>query len=90
MAPAFVNSLLEAFRHSQEATPATVTLSAPLSKTQLEILHLLDFGLSNQEIAAKLRITVGTTKWHLNQMFAKLEAHSRTDVLAKARQLGLL
>jgi LuxR family maltose regulon positive regulatory protein len=90
VAPGFVNSLIEAFRHHEEAMPAAAALPMPLSRTQLEILHLLDFGLSNQEIASKLRITVGTTKWHLNQMFAKLEAHSRTDVLAKARQLGLL
>jgi LuxR family transcriptional regulator, maltose regulon positive regulatory protein len=90
VAPAFVNSLLEAFPHAKEAAPAAATLPVPLSKTQLEILHLLDFGLSNQEIAAKLRITVGTTKWHMNQMFGKLQAHSRTEVVAKARKLGLL
>ena len=72
------------------ATGESIALKMPLSETEINILRLVDVGRSNQEIADRLKITVGTTKWHLNQMFAKLDAHSRTDVLAKARQLGLL
>ena len=38
----------------------------------------------------KLGTTVGTTKWHLNQIFGKLQVHNRTTAIAKARDLRLL
>ena len=62
----------------------------PLSETQLAILRLVSDGLSNQEIADTLRITVGTTKWHLNQIYGKLGVASRTQALAHARRVKLL
>jgi DNA-binding NarL/FixJ family response regulator len=54
----------------------------PVSNTQIEILCLVNRGLSNQEIADKLSITVDTTKWHLHQIFRKLEVHNRTAAAA--------
>jgi LuxR family maltose regulon positive regulatory protein len=47
-------------------------------------------GLSNREIAERLVITVGTTKWHLNQIYGKLHVRNRTEAVALARQLQLL
>ena len=64
--------------------------AGPVSKTQLEILRLLDFGLTNQEIADKLGISIGTAKWHLHQIFGKLQARNRTEAVTKAREQGLL
>jgi len=61
-----------------------------LSHTQLALLRLVNLGHSNREIADQLAITVGTTKWHLNQIFRKLDVKNRTAAAAKARQLGLL
>jgi len=43
-----------------------------------------------QEIADKMGTTVGTTKWHMNQIFGKLQVHNRTTAIAKARDLRLL
>lgn len=43
-----------------------------LSKTQVEIVRHLSRGLTNQEIAEQLSITVGTTKWHLHQIYREL------------------
>ena len=40
-----------------------------LSETQLRILRLVAEGLSNREIAAQLKITEGTTKWHLKEIY---------------------
>ncbi|WP_279582918.1 helix-turn-helix transcriptional regulator [Fodinicola feengrottensis] len=45
--------------------------------------------MSNQQIADKLFITVGTTKWHLNQIFGRLQARNRTEAVARARELDL-
>ncbi|MFN7927988.1 MAG: LuxR C-terminal-related transcriptional regulator, partial [Blastocatellia bacterium] len=99
IAPTFVTGLLEAFAAAPMKASAapTPTLSAaskaliePLSKTQLSILRLVAAGLSNREIAARLTITEGTTKWHLNQIFGKLNVASRTQAVAQARHLQLL
>jgi LuxR family maltose regulon positive regulatory protein len=56
----------------------------------MQILSHLDRGLTNQEIASKLDITVGTTKWHLNQIFGKFQVRNRVEAIAKARELGLI
>jgi LuxR family maltose regulon positive regulatory protein len=89
-AAAFVSSLLESTSTESRAGGATRALPEPLSRTELEILGLLDRGLTNQEIADELSITVGTAKWHLNHIFGKLLVHSRTMALARARELKLL
>jgi LuxR family maltose regulon positive regulatory protein len=47
-------------------------------------------GASNQEIAEKLVITVGTVKSHINHILGKLAARNRTEAVAQARGLGLL
>ena len=61
-----------------------------LTGTELRILKLLDLGLSNQEIAERLGITVGTTKWHIHHLFEKLEVPSRAKAVALARDCGLV
>lgn len=63
---------------------------AALTDRETELLRRLSRGLSNQEIALQMSITVGTTKGHLHRIFRKLEVHNRTAAVAKARQLGLL
>ena len=54
------------------------------------MLRLLAAGLSNQEIAATLIISVGTAKWHAHNIFEKLDARGRTQAVARARERGLL
>jgi ATP/maltotriose-dependent transcriptional regulator MalT len=72
------------------ATGEPMALHMPLSETEINILRLVDVGQSNQEIAVRLTITVGTAKWHLHRIFRKLSVRNRTGAAAKARQLGLL
>ncbi|MFG1645137.1 helix-turn-helix transcriptional regulator [Amycolatopsis sp. NPDC049252] len=45
--------------------------------------------MSNQQVADKPFITVGTTKWHLYQIFGRLPARNRTEAVARARELNL-
>jgi LuxR family maltose regulon positive regulatory protein len=65
-------------------------LIEPLSRRELELVPLLAEGLSNQEIARKLHISLGTVKIHLKHIYGKLEVSSRTQAVARARELGLL
>jgi LuxR family maltose regulon positive regulatory protein len=61
-----------------------------LTDRETELLRRLSRGLSNQEIAHQMSITVGTTKGHLHRIFRKLNVRNRTAAVAKARQLDLL
>jgi LuxR family maltose regulon positive regulatory protein len=65
-------------------------LAEPLSARELEILGLLASGLSNHDIAQSLYLTLGTVKTHVHNIFGKLVVESRTQAIAKARELGLI
>ena len=62
----------------------------PLSDRELEVLRLIAQGLSNDEITQKLVVALSTVKGHNLRIFAKLQAKSRTEAVARARELGLL
>ncbi|MEZ4672559.1 MAG: LuxR C-terminal-related transcriptional regulator [Anaerolineae bacterium] len=62
----------------------------PLSERELEVLNLIADGASNREIADALVVSIGTVKKHLNNIFLKLDAHSRTQVVANARKYNIL
>ena len=61
-----------------------------LSKRELEILSLLAQGYSNQEIAAKLFVSLSTVKTHIQNLFEKLDVKRRTQAVAKAKRLNLI
>jgi LuxR family transcriptional regulator, maltose regulon positive regulatory protein len=61
-----------------------------LSRREHEILQLVAAGKSNRRIATELFVSVGTVKTHINNLYRKLGAHSRTQALARARELKLL
>ncbi len=65
--------------------------SAPmLTQREREILGLLADGLGNKQIAARLRISTNTVKTHLELLFDKLGASSRTEAVTTAARMGLL
>ena len=61
-----------------------------LSDRELEVLQLIAEGLTNQEIAARLYLSLFTVKAHARSINTKLDAHSRTQSVAMARKLGIL
>lgn len=61
-----------------------------LTKREMEVLHLLAMGLSNQEIAAKLVLSEGTVKIHLNRIYSKLEVKGRVKAIQRAKKMRLL
>jgi LuxR family maltose regulon positive regulatory protein len=65
-------------------------LLEPLSERELEVLQLLAQGLTNPEIASRLFLSLNTVKAHTRNIYGKLDAHSRTQAVARASALGIL
>ncbi len=61
-----------------------------LSTREYEIVRLIAAGFSNQQIAEQLIIALSTVKWHIRQIYTKLNVNSRTQMLASARAQGWL
>jgi non-specific serine/threonine protein kinase len=61
-----------------------------LSERAVEILRLLAAGLSDREIAERLVMTINTVKWYNRQIYSILGVGSRTQAIARARDLQLL
>lgn len=70
--------------------PDQQSLAEPLSTRELEILRLVEQGLSNQQIAASLHIASSTVKTHINNIYGKLGVQTRVQAINRARDLGLL
>jgi len=65
-------------------------LIEPLSQRELEVLRLVAAGLSNQQIADRLVISIRTVKKHLENVYSKLGVESRVQAITRARELSLL
>jgi LuxR family maltose regulon positive regulatory protein len=86
--PTYVGKLLAAFAPAPPATPQP--LLDPLSPRELEVLRLIEQGLSNTEIGQRLFLALDTVKGHNRKIFEKLHVQRRTEAVARARELGLL
>ncbi|MBI3153491.1 MAG: alpha/beta fold hydrolase [Chloroflexi bacterium] len=64
-------------------------LLASLSKREREILAQLSAGLSDQQIADELILSLHTIKWYNRQIYSKLGVSGRTQAITTARALGL-
>lgn len=85
--PEYVKRLLVFF--GETAGTGDVPVEA-LSERELEVLRLVADGLTNTEIAAELVIAQSTVKSHINHIYSKLGVSSRTQAVARGRQLQIL
>lgn len=88
----YLDRLLAAFEpggRREEVPPATEQVK-PFSERELEVLRLVAAGLSNREIADEMVVAVSTVKTHVNNIFRKLGVSSRTQAIARAREMGLI
>lgn len=88
--------LLAAFPTDGPETAVSLRSSAadelvePLSERELEVLQLIAEGLTNQEVANRLYLSLHTVKVHARNIYGKLGVKNRTQAVAKARALGIL
>ena len=61
-----------------------------ISKRELEVLQLIASGLSNEEIAGKLFVSLNTVKTHSSNIFLKLDVKRRTQAAEKAKRLNII
>jgi LuxR family maltose regulon positive regulatory protein len=97
----YVNKLLSAFdTRSQIQTTepkdvdskllSTSQMMEPLTDRELEVLHLMAEGLTYNEIAEQIMISLNTVRTHFKNIYGKLFVHKRSQAIAKARELNLL
>jgi len=66
------------------------SVSDELTRRELSLLQMLSEGKDNAQIAQDADIAVRTVKWHLRNLYSKLDVKSRTAALARARDIGLI
>jgi LuxR family maltose regulon positive regulatory protein len=86
----YIAKLLAALAQEATTPRADARLPEPLSERELEVLTLIAAGMSNKEIAGRLFVSVTTVKTHINNLYRKLDARSRIQAVARARELGLI
>lgn len=96
-APAFVDEVMAGFAPAQPPGGRGASLWASggqllemLTPRELEVLRLLARGARNAEIAQSLGVSVGTARWHVGNVLAKLGERTRTRAVLQAQQLGLV
>jgi LuxR family maltose regulon positive regulatory protein len=88
-------AMLLGVQNMQESGEATAVATAQvaggesLTPRELEVLHLLAAGKSNQAIAHELVVEIGTVKRHVSNIMDKLQVQSRLEAVARARNLGI-
>ena len=86
----YLAKLLAILAQENAAPGAGERLSEPLSERELEVLALVASGKSNVEIASSLFVSLSTVKTHINNLYRKLGVRSRTQAVARAREMGVL
>lgn len=71
-------------------TSATAATAGTPSLREIQLLALLDEGLSNEQAADRMSLSITTVKWHLHNVYGKLGVRSRAAALARARALNLI
>jgi LuxR family maltose regulon positive regulatory protein len=86
----YVDSLLAAFPREVLIVNRQLPIDNLLTGRELEVLRLIAAGLTYQEIAARLVVSLNTVRFHVKGIYSKLGVEKRVAAIEKARALGLL
>jgi len=93
----YIRRLLAAFPVAESEQTASSPMRGskselvePLSERELEVLQLIAEGLTNQEVATRLYLSLHTVKVHARNIFTKLAVKNRAQAVARGRALGIL
>ena len=75
---------------STEIPITSHTTDQLLNDRELEILRLTADGLKSREVAQRLFLGVETIRWYVKLIYSKLDVHSRSEAIARAKELKLL
>jgi DNA-binding NarL/FixJ family response regulator len=79
------------FIEQQPASPQTIRFAAePLTSREIEVLRLIAQGYTNSQAAEMLNISVRTVEYHRSNLTAKLNMHSRVELIRYAEENGLI
>ena len=87
----FISTILDtlAGRAAPQRGPAA-PLRDELSEAELRVVRYLPSNLTASEIASELVVSTNTVRTHMRHIYAKLDAHTRSEAVARARELGLV
>lgn len=85
----YMQELLKACGRYMESLKSASQIDVSLSPREIEVLTLAADGLKRDEIAARLMISPGTVRTHLQNIYLKLEVRGRIAAIKKARELKL-
>lgn len=92
--PKVETRIIEKEVYIDNPVPATINqneiANLGISKRELDVLQLMANGLSNEEIAGQLFISLNTVKTHSSNIFLKLDVKRRTQAVEKARRLNII
>lgn len=86
LSPAVARAAVLPARGPAARPAARLAAGEPLTRRELEVLHLLAEGMGNREIARRLDITLPTVRTHLSRLYEKLEIKSRVELALYAAQ----
>jgi LuxR family maltose regulon positive regulatory protein len=84
----YVDKIITSFKPDSKNNLAKTAIA--LKAREIEVLNLIKEGASNSEIAEELFISINTVKTHILNVYSKLDVHSRTKAVAKAKELNLI
>lgn len=92
-AQSFLREILHSFGQAEEVSQAQIealSTSASISQREQEVLHLLNSGYANRDIAEQMYISESTVKTHLRNIYEKLGVSSRIQAVKRAKDLHLI
>ncbi|CAM3964200.1 response regulator transcription factor [Nocardiopsis tropica] len=88
--PAVTGRVLQTYRAAQESDTTPPTAPDPLTAREADVLALVGRGLSNDDIAAELVISIVTVKSHIGSIFTKLGVRNRAEAIVWAFDNGVV